>query len=128
LFFSGARYGGGELLTNQPSRAAEKQKEKGCAGVAFYKQVTTNVVGTGKENLQQPNIAKIQCLWYGVPAPAGQTSVTSIPEDYSESPPRLDTLPAEAGTPYPYCNRTLLPAERCKTERLCFNIVVTSFC
>jgi hypothetical protein len=30
LFFSGARYGGGQLVTNLPSHAAEKQKEKGC--------------------------------------------------------------------------------------------------
>jgi hypothetical protein len=54
LFFSGARYGGGELLTNQSSRAAEKQKEKGSVGVAFYKQATTSVVGTAKENLHCP--------------------------------------------------------------------------
>jgi len=40
LFFGGARYGGGQLVTNLPSRAAEKQKEKGLVGVACYKQVT----------------------------------------------------------------------------------------
>jgi len=28
LFFGGARYGGGQLVTNLPSRAAEKQKKK----------------------------------------------------------------------------------------------------
>jgi len=37
------------LLTNYPpSRAAEKQKEKVCVGIAFYKQSTTNLVETPK--------------------------------------------------------------------------------
>jgi hypothetical protein len=41
LCFSAAR--GGALVTNyrHGSRAAEKQKEKECVGVAFYKQATT---------------------------------------------------------------------------------------
>jgi hypothetical protein len=58
LFFSGARYGGGQLVTNLPSRAAEKQKEKGCVGAAFYKQATTNVVETAKEYLRYPRALK----------------------------------------------------------------------
>jgi hypothetical protein len=37
------------------SRAAEKQKEKVCVAVAFYKQAITNAVETAKENLR-PNL------------------------------------------------------------------------
>ena len=59
LFFSGARYGGGRLVTNLPSSAAEKQKEKGCVGAAFLiKQATTNVVETAKEYLRYPRVLK----------------------------------------------------------------------
>jgi hypothetical protein len=45
-------------IGHQPAnaRAAEKQKEKGCVGVAFYKQATTNVVEIAKENLHCPSL------------------------------------------------------------------------
>jgi hypothetical protein len=44
--------GPGDFATDRTP--LKKQKEKGCVGVAFYKQATTNVVETAKENLHCP--------------------------------------------------------------------------
>jgi hypothetical protein len=62
LFFIGARAHSGLLITAARSRADEKQKE--YVDVAFYKQATTDVVGTAKEKFLQGSRPPAFCILF----------------------------------------------------------------